>query len=243
VSDLGGKRALVTGGASGIGAATARLLASRGAEVIVADRDAAAGEVVASEVGGTFVALDVTKPDGWTSVPEVDLAHLNAGTMTKLDPCTLDDLTPANWRRLCDVNIEGVMNGLFAVVPGMRSRGGGSIVVMGSLAAFVGFGDDPFYGATKAFLVNLARAMAAPLGEANVRINAICPGEVATGMLPTNRAELLASKGYRPLEPSEVADAVVETMTGGGTGEVFTLVRGRGRELREFESVPRPLRT
>jgi NAD(P)-dependent dehydrogenase (short-subunit alcohol dehydrogenase family) len=239
---LQGRRTLVTGGAGGIGAATARRLAAAGAEVVVADLDEAAGTAVADEVGGRFVRLDVTDPEAWAEVPPVDLAHLNAGTMTRIDPCTLADLTPANWRRVRGVNVEGVMNGVFALVPGMRERGGGSLVVMGSLAGLVAFPDDALYAATKAFLINLARSLAGPLGEAGIRINAVCPSEVATAMLPPNRAEHLASRGYRALTPDEVAEAVVDTLTSGETGEVFTVVQGRGREPYAFAGLPRPQR-
>lgn len=242
MSDLNGKRALVTGGAGGIGSATARLLAERGAEVIVADVDLDRASAVAAAIKGTPIGLDVTDPLAWAQVPAVDLAHLNAGQMTKLTPCTLADLTRANWDRIRGVNIDGTMNGVLGVVDGMRARGGGSIVVMGSLAGFVGFGDDALYAASKAFVINLARSLAGPLGEAGIRINALCPGEVETAMLPANRAELLRSRGYRPLGPIEVAEAVVETLLGETSGEVFTLVSGRGREPYAFGGVPRPVR-
>jgi NAD(P)-dependent dehydrogenase (short-subunit alcohol dehydrogenase family) len=198
---------------------------------------------VADEVGGTFVRLDVTDPEAWSAVPPVTLAHLNAGMMTKLEPCRLADFTRENWRRVRQVNVEGVMNGLFSLVPQMQAAGGGSVVVMGSLAGFVGFGDDAFYAASKAMLINLARSLAAPLGEAGIRINAVCPGEVATGMLPANRAELLASKGYRPLSADQVADAVVSTLTGETSGDVFTVTQGRGIEPYVFAGVPRRRRT
>ena len=243
MTDLRGLRALVTGGATGIGAASATLLASRGAEVVVADVNTSAGEALAAQIGARFAPVDVTSPHGWPALPPFDLAHLNAGTMTKLEPCLMEDLTPQNWRRVHDVNVEGVMNGLFAILPGMQERGSGSIVVMGSLAAFVGFGDDPYYGCTKALLVNLARALAGPLRSAGIRINAVCPGEVETRMLPPGRAELLRSRGYRPLTPGEVADVVVETLLGTETGEVFTLVTGAGREPYGFPGVPKPRRT
>jgi enoyl-CoA hydratase/carnithine racemase/NAD(P)-dependent dehydrogenase (short-subunit alcohol dehydrogenase family) len=222
--------------------ATATILAERGADVLIADRDETTGRATADGIGADFIGLDVTDAAAWDRIGPVDFAHLSAGTMTRLEPCSIDDLTASNWRRVHDVNVEGVVNGILALVPGMKTRGGGSIVVMGSLAAFVGFGADPFYAATKATLVNLARSLAEPLGSVGVRINAVCPGEVATGMLPPDRADILAAAGHRPLRADEVAEAVVGTLVGDSSGGVFTIVTGRGLEPYEFGGVPRPLR-
>jgi len=242
VGTLAGRTALVAGGANGIGAATARVLAARGATVVVGDREHERGAAVATEVGGRFVPLDVTDPAAWAAVEPVDLAYLSAGVMTRLDPVTLADLTPANWERVRAVNVDGALHGVFHLVPGMRARGGGAIVLTGSLAGFVAFPDDPFYAAAKASLISLGRSLAGPLGEAGVRINVICPGEVDTAMLPAQRASFLASRGYRPLRPEEVAAAVADTLEGDDTGQVFTLVAGRPREPYPFGGVPRPVR-
>jgi NAD(P)-dependent dehydrogenase (short-subunit alcohol dehydrogenase family) len=240
VRPIAGATALVSGGAQGIGAAAVRLLASRGAAVLVADVNHDLGEAVEAEVGGTFVALDVTDPEAWTSIPPVDYAFLNAGTMTKATPCELEDLTLSSWSRVRSVNVDGVVNGLLHLLSSMRAQGGGSILLSGSLAGLASYPPDPFYAATKSLVVSLARSIGDRVDETSVRVNAICPGEVATRMLPADRAELLASRGYRPLSADEVAHAAVEILEQEGSGDVWSLVSGRPKERWVFPPIPRP---
>ncbi len=241
-----GARALVTGGAQGIGAAAARLLAAQGASVVVGDLDAEHGEAVAEEVGGRFVRLDVADPAAWDTVPDVDVAFLNAGLMTSLTPVTVADLTAAGWERVRRVNADGAVLGVTRLLPAMTAAGRGSILLAGSLAGLTDFPADPFYTATKAATISLARCVGTLCRGTGVRVNSLCPGEVETRMLPPDRAELLASKGYRPLRVDEVAEAAVEVLAGDGTGEdtgqVWVLVAGRRKQRWEFPPVPRPLR-
>jgi NAD(P)-dependent dehydrogenase (short-subunit alcohol dehydrogenase family) len=237
---LEGATALVSGGAQGIGAAAARLLASRGAAVIVADLNVELGQAVALEVSGTFVALDVSDPQAWGAVPPVDYAFLNAGTMTKATPCTLEDLTLSSWLRVRSVNVDGVVNGLLHLLAAMRERGGGSIVLSGSMAGLASYPPDPFYAATKSLVISLARGIGDSVSETSVRVNALCPGEVATRMLPADRAEMLARKGYRPLSVDEVAQAAVEILEDDGSGDVWSIVSGRPKERWAFPPIPRP---
>jgi NAD(P)-dependent dehydrogenase (short-subunit alcohol dehydrogenase family) len=240
VRPIDGATALVSGAAQGIGAAAARLLASRGAAVIVADLNVELGKAVAHEVSGTFVALDVSDPLAWGAIPPVDYAFLNAGTMTKATPCTLEDLTLSSWARVRNVNVDGVVNGLLHLLSAMQKRGGGSIVLSGSMAGLASYPPDPFYAATKSLVISLARSIGDCVPETSVRVNAICPGEVATRMLPADRAELLARKGYRPLSVDEVAQAAVEIMEGEGSGEVWSIVSGKPKERWAFPPIPRP---
>jgi NAD(P)-dependent dehydrogenase (short-subunit alcohol dehydrogenase family) len=237
-----GRTVLVTGGANGIGAASVRLLAGHGARVVVADRDEDAGRTLAEEVGARFVPLDVAHPTEWAALPEVDAAFLNAGVMAHGTPCTLADLGLGEWGPVRAVNIEGVVNGLAHLLPGMAERGWGSILLAGSLAGLVGFAPDPFYAASKALVISLARSVGALAAGSGVRVNALCPGEVSTRMLPEDRADLLARRGYRPLHPDEVAIAVVEVLEDSASGQVWSLVQGRPRALVEPTDVPRPLR-
>jgi NAD(P)-dependent dehydrogenase (short-subunit alcohol dehydrogenase family) len=214
---LEGATSLVTGGAQGIGAAAARLLASRGSTVVVADVNRTAGQEVAGEIGGRFVDLDVANPAAWGSIPPVDYAFLNAGTMTKSSPCSVDDLTLDSWTRVRSVNVDGVVHGLLHLLSGMAEAGGGSIVLSGSLAGLASYPPDPFYAASKSLVISLARSLGDQAAATSVRVNALCPGEVATALLPPDRAQLLASKGYRPPRSGR---------SGGGRGGD---PRGRGK--------------
>lgn len=130
---ISGTLALVTGGASGIGRATANRLAALGAKVVIADIDRIRGEAVAQECGGRFVELDVTQPAEWASLVAgldgegLGIAHLNAGVATfQSDVLTLTD---QQYRRTMGVNVDGVVFGLRAVAPVMAAHGGGAIVV------------------------------------------------------------------------------------------------------------------
>ncbi len=234
---------MVTGAAQGIGAATARLLAANGVAVVVADWDEEQGTALAEEIGGTFLPLDVTDPEAWARVPSVDYAFLNAGTMSQATPCAPDDLQPSVWERVRGVNADGVVNGLLHLLPTMGRSGGGSIVLAGSLAGLASFPPDPFYAGTKALVISLARSIGGMASASGVRVNALCPGEVATRMLPADRADLLRSKGYEPLSPEAVAVAVVEILEHPESGNVWTLVSGRTKDIFTFPDVPRPLRS
>ncbi|HEV3366232.1 MAG TPA: SDR family NAD(P)-dependent oxidoreductase, partial [Acidimicrobiales bacterium] len=146
---LSGKVAVVTGGGSGIGRATAARLADTGASVAVVDLDGAAAGRAADELGGLAVQADVGRSDAWPGIIEavtsrfggIDLAHLNAGVMTgEADITKLDDDT---YRRAMGVNVDGVVFGVRALVPALTARGGGAIVATASLAGLIGFSPDP----------------------------------------------------------------------------------------------------
>ena len=129
---LDGRRAIVTGGASGIGRATAIAMAALGAEVVVTDIDEAGGAAVAEQVGGSFAMLDVGDPTAWARVVATagpfDIAFLNAGISTNqgLPPNegnSIADLTDEAYRRIMSINVDGVVFGTRAVLPGMAGRG------------------------------------------------------------------------------------------------------------------------
>jgi NAD(P)-dependent dehydrogenase (short-subunit alcohol dehydrogenase family) len=192
VSRFGGKVAIVTGGGSGIGRATAMLLASEGAAVTVADlRMSAADEVVAEIIsaGGTAraQAVDVADADAVASVVArtvaefggLDVLHNNAAALDQnqrdQDVVSMDLET---WHRVLDVNLTGPMLGCRFAIPAMLERGGGSIVNTASAAAFYGSQSLLAYGTSKAGLVALTRYVATAYGEQGIRCNAVAPGVV-----------------------------------------------------------------
>src|SRR5690349_17518320 len=121
---FGGKVAVVTGGGSGVGAASVRRLAGHGASVVVVDVDETSGKLVADEVGGRFVAADVGDPAAWKRIVAsavdhlggLDLVHLNAGIPTGAYPVAIEDVTDAQYRRVMGVNIDGVFFGVRACI-------------------------------------------------------------------------------------------------------------------------------
>ena len=182
MESLENKVALVTGGASGIGLATARRLASNGARVAIVDLDGEGAESAATEVGGIAVRADVSRSDEWarivSSVREqlggLDVAHLNAGVTTGVADIT--ELTDEQYRRIVGVNMDGVTFGVRAVVPELRSRGGGAIVATASLAGIVAFPADAAYTMTKYAVVGLVRALGRVLAAEGITLNCGLPG-------------------------------------------------------------------
>jgi NAD(P)-dependent dehydrogenase (short-subunit alcohol dehydrogenase family) len=184
---LEGKVALVTGGASGMGQAEARMFAREGARVIVADVLDAEGRAVADAIaagGGRarFVRLDVTSEADWTAAVaaavdgfgKLDVLVNNAGISGTYDP---DTLSTAAWDKLMDVNAKGVFLGMKHAVPAMRKVGGGSIVNISSISGFVG--QDYIhmgYNASKAAVRVMTKSAAVQFARDGVRVNSVHPG-------------------------------------------------------------------
>ncbi|MGW5149394.1 SDR family NAD(P)-dependent oxidoreductase [Rhodococcus koreensis] len=208
-----GKIAVITGGAQGMGAAHARLLAEHGARVVIADLDDGAGEVLAKELGADalFVHLDVTDPDQWKSLVQETEAHFgtidvlinNAGILLHND--TLETDTLAQYRKVIDVNQVGTFLGIQAVVPGMKQNGGGSIVNISSTAGVVAFTDNFAYTASKWAVRGMTKAAALELAAHKIRVNAILPGEVNTRMIADLNLDVTATPLGRFGEPAEIA--------------------------------------
>ena len=200
VNDLAGKVALVTGGASGIGAATAQRLADEGCRVVIADVQADAGAKHAADIGGRFIALDVSDAAAWTAAiadvvateGSLDIVHLNAGVTTGEGDIT--KLTDAQYDRIIGANVNGVLYGARAAATAMAGRGG-AIVATASVAGLIGFSPDPIYTLTKHAVVGLVRALGPALAPQCVTVNAICPGVVDTPLVGEAR-QLLAAAGY-----------------------------------------------
>lgn len=227
---LDGKKAIVTGGAGGIGRATSLALAAEGAAVAVVDLNAAAAEAVADEIraaGGTAVALaaDVSsEPDIERVVAEaveafgtVDVVFNNAGIIRRT---TAVETSVEEWDRVFGVNVRAIFLMCKHVVPIMAAGGGGSIVNTGSGWGLKGGGRAISYCASKGAVVNMTRALAIDHGPQGIRVNSVNPGDVDTGMLREEARQLaqdtnafLAEAADRPLQrmgqPHEVAAAVV----------------------------------
>lgn len=189
-----GDTALVTGAGSGIGAATAKLLAENDVRVVVSDIDADTVARVVAEIiaaGGNAVAHvgDVSRPEdaqsavvlAQESFGALHLAFNNAGIGGTLKPA--GELEPAEWQRVIDINLSGVQYGLRYQIPAMLAAGGGAIVNMSSILGVVGDANATAYVAAKHGVTGLTRAAALAYSAKGVRINSIHPGYVETPIL------------------------------------------------------------
>lgn len=221
-----GKVALVTGGASGIGLATAERLLEEGARVVIADIDLAAGRVASERLGAELEQLDVSDPKRWSEVVAaltqrhggIDIAFLNAGIPTHpptpegLPEFDIAALPDELYRRILGVNVDGVVFGARAVVPAMAERGGGAIVITASLAGLLPYPNDPIYALTKHAVVGFARSLASMLRPRGITVSTICPGGVATNILGPGWGERARARGIDIMPPSQIADAVVRAV-------------------------------
>jgi NAD(P)-dependent dehydrogenase (short-subunit alcohol dehydrogenase family) len=230
MGSLTGKCAFVTGGASGIGRATALLFAREGAAVSVVDLDEASGQAVAQTIVGEggqaiFVRCDVSRAeDCQRAVQEtvdklggLDILFNNAGIIRR---ATVIDTTEEEWDRVMAVNVRSVFLLSKYAVPVMVQAGGGVIINTASGWGLVGGRRAVSYCASKGAIVNMTRAMALDHGEQNIRVNCVCPGDTDTGMLRNeaqqigaSEEEFLAEAAQRPLRrigrPEEIAQAVL----------------------------------
>lgn len=227
---LDGKRAIISGAASGIGRATARLFAAEGAAVTLADIDEAGGQEVAREIeaaGGQaqFVACDVTRAEDCQRVVEraverfggLDVLFNNAGIAVRRSVVDLDE---ADWDRSMNVNAKSVYLMSKYTIPHLQQAGGGSIVNMSSGWGLVGGGNAVAYCASKGAVVLMTKATAIDFGPDNIRVNCLCPGDTDTNMLRDEaqqlgeaEADFLAGAASRPLgrvgRPEEIAQAAL----------------------------------
>jgi NAD(P)-dependent dehydrogenase (short-subunit alcohol dehydrogenase family) len=216
--------AVVTGGGSGIGLATARRLAAEGAKVAVADVDGETGKAAADEVGGLFIQADVTSEDDVAAMygvtlgafGRIDIAFNNAGISPPEDDSILVTGMEA-WRRVQEVNLTSVYLCCKHVIPHMRARGGGSIINTASFVAVLGSATSQIsYSASKGGVLAMSRELGVQFAREGIRVNALCPGPVNTPLLqelfaadPERAARRLVHVPMgRFAEPEEIAAAV-----------------------------------
>jgi NAD(P)-dependent dehydrogenase (short-subunit alcohol dehydrogenase family) len=247
-SGIEGKVALVTGGASGIGAATARRLSEQGAKVVVADIDAAAAAEFAASLPGEAigiggdVSLEADVEQMVAAAAErfgrVDLHHLNAGIPGSLAP--FEDLTVEDFDRVIDVDLRSVFLGLReAFRQYARQQGGGAIVTTASIGSLRGASDLIPYHAAKHGVVGLTRCAAVHGADHGVRVNAIAPGIVLTGLFSDTKGKTGGAADWetrariapqrRAGTAEEVADLVsflLSDLAGFLTGEVISIDGG-----------------
>jgi meso-butanediol dehydrogenase/(S,S)-butanediol dehydrogenase/diacetyl reductase len=226
---LRGKIAVITGGGTGIGAATARRFAASGAKVVVTGRRPEPIAAVAEEIGGIALAGDVS-----------DEAHCAALVAAAIDAYGGLDILVANagvelfgsaadvpleqWREVLRVNLDGVLLMARASLPQMRARGGGAIVVVGSVASLFGVPNFVSYVTSKHAVIGLTRSLAVDYGPEGIRVNVVCPSFTRTEMgdraletlggmigLSLEEAAVRGTRDYplrRPAEPEEVASVI-----------------------------------
>jgi NAD(P)-dependent dehydrogenase (short-subunit alcohol dehydrogenase family) len=217
--DLAEKVAIVTGGASGIGAATVELFVHEGAKVVVADVDAERGEELVSGLGdhAVFKRTDVADADQIQAL--VDFAvgtfgglHVmfnNAGIPSSFRRFLQDDLS--DFDHVMAVNLFGVMTGSQRAARHMAEHGGGSIINTSSIGGLVGGGPPITYRTSKAAIVHFSRSIATDLAEHGIRVNCIAPGHIATGITSYDLGPVI--RVHQPLQrqgaPEDVANAVL----------------------------------
>jgi NAD(P)-dependent dehydrogenase (short-subunit alcohol dehydrogenase family) len=214
------RTALVTGAASGIGAAIVTLLESSGCEVLALDlRD----------------GFDVRDPGAWERVGAVELACLNAGVTTREHD--IRSVSDHAYRRIVGANVDGVVFGVRRLAA--IQEPGSAIVITASLAGLVAAPQDPLYTLTKHAVIGFVRSVAPQLAARGLRIAAVAPGFVDTPLLAEAR-ERFVGAGFPLLGAGDVASAIVAAARSEETGAVWVVQPGRSPEPFRFPNVPGP---
>jgi len=237
--------AVITGGAGGIGAATAERLAARGYAVLVVDRDGDAAEAVASRIGkpASAIAADVSNEDdvkGYVAAAierygRIDAFFNNAGIEGVI--ANVEDYPVDTFAKVLEVNVQGMFLGLRHVVPVMRTQGSGSILNTASQAGVRGVPGLSAYVASKHAVVGLSQGVALEVAPAGIRVNCLCPGPTNTRMMEDIKVAVTEAGGdpqnfvdRMPVgrfgEPGEIADVAAWALADGPgflTGAVLTV--------------------
>ena len=233
---LQGKVALVTGAASGIGLATIRALIGQGVRVVMADRDGAALDRLAGELGEAAMpqvtdlldagSCDAMVPEALAKAGRIDILHCNAGTyiggdLTETDAATID--------RMLNLNVNAVMKNVHAVTPHMTEQGGGDIIVTCSVAGHFPVPWEPVYSASKWAITCFVQTMRRQLNKKGIRVGQVSPGPVISALLADWPEENLrkAKESGSLIEPDEVSEAIL-----------FMLTRPRNVTIRDVIVLP-----
>jgi NAD(P)-dependent dehydrogenase (short-subunit alcohol dehydrogenase family) len=218
--ELSGKVAIITGGANGLGRATAELFVEEGATVVIADLDSERGEETAAKLGGAaaFKRTDVASADEIQELVDFTVARFgglhvmfnNAGLSGSMNLRFLDD-EMKDFQRVMAVNLFGVMVGSQRAARHMATHGGGSIINTSSIAGINAGGGVMTYRASKAAVIHFTRSLAIDLAERGIRVNCIAPGLIPTGIASFDRAPVM--RAIQPLkrqgQPRDVANAAL----------------------------------
>jgi NAD(P)-dependent dehydrogenase (short-subunit alcohol dehydrogenase family) len=250
---LQGRKALVTGGASGIGLATARRFIDEGASVVIVDLNEAAGKQAAGDVGAVFVRADVSDSSdvaeafraASSELGGLDIAYMNAGVGIFVpgsrgpgEAFDIAEMTEEAYRRIMGVNVDGVVYGVREAV--RTITGPGSILCTASIAGITAYPPDPIYALTKHAVVGLVRALGPPLAAKGITINAICPGITDTPLVGEEAKTFLTNAGFPLIPPSTIAEAVVRAITSGESGNAWVIQPGRDPMPYAFRGIPGP---
>jgi NAD(P)-dependent dehydrogenase (short-subunit alcohol dehydrogenase family) len=239
MSGLSGRVALITGGASGIGAALTRHLRAAGATVVVADL----AEPPADLGADLTVRLDVSRWEEWEpavarveeALGHLDLVFLNAG-LAAPPPASLERLSVPDYQRVVGVNLHGVVYGAKATLPALRRAGGGALVATASLAGLTGIPGDPVYTLTKHAVVGLVRSLGPALAGEGITVAAVCPGFTDTPLLAPVVSTFHAHD-FPLLSADDVAVAGLAAISG-PPGACWLVQPGRTPEPYQFRGVP-----
>lgn len=240
---LTGRVAIITGGASGLGAEDARVLAREGAKVVITDMQEALGDSVAAEIDGLFLKQDVRDEARWNEViaetlkrfGRLDILVNNAGLVRFGN---VEEGSYEDFRLQTEVMLNGTFLGCRAAIPHMSKDGSGSIINMSSVAGLKGISTIPGYTAAKAGIIGMTRSIAVHCREQGhrIRVNAIAPGAIVTPMtaqalaeLPQEAAGLDQIQNHGMGEPGDIASMVLYLASDEGrhiTGTTITIDNG-----------------